>query len=175
MQIDVELVASARDGNAQAFSEIYDSLQGELYKYALYTLGNSFDAEDVVSETFFEAYRGIRRLREPEAFKSWIFRILSIRCKRKIAEYVKFRGNCDIDDFVDLSDDSMSEEDAAERSALVQALSTLSPEERMIVALSSLHGYTTLEISKILGKPQGTVSSKLCRTYAKLRKELEER
>ena len=71
--------------------------------------------------------------------------------------------------------DSMSEEDAAERSALVQALSTLSPEERMIVALSSLHGYTTLEISKILGKPHGTVSSKLCRTYAKLRKELEER
>ena len=171
MRIDVDLVEKARCGDVEAFSEIYDSIKDELYKYALYTLGNSCDAEDAVSETFFEAYRGIRRLNEPKAFKSWIFRILSIRCKRKISEYVKVRGNCDIDDFIDLSDEKSG--DISERSELLGALSTLSPEERMIVILSALHGYTTLEISRILNKPHGTISSKLCRTYAKLRTILE--
>ena len=84
---------------------------------------------------------------------------------------MKFRGNCDIDDFIDLADEK--NEDAGERAELLSALSELSSEERMIVILSSLHGYTTLEISKILGKPHGTISSKLCRTYAKLRTKLE--
>lgn len=171
MRIDVELVERARCGDTEAFSEIYDSIRDELYKYALYTLGNSCDAEDVVAEAFLEAYRGIKKLNEPRAFKNWMFRILSIRCKRKIAEYVRFRGNCDIDDFIDLADER--DEDISERSELLNAMSALSAEERMIVVLSALHGYTTLEISRILGKPHGTISSKLCRTYAKLRTMLE--
>ena len=45
-------------------------------------------------------------------------------------------------------------------------------EERMIVVLSVLHGYTNREIANMLGKPQGTISSKLHRTYAKLREML---
>ena len=56
MRIDVDLVERARCGDVEAFSEIYDSIKDELYKYALYTLGNSCDAEDAVSETFFEAF-----------------------------------------------------------------------------------------------------------------------
>lgn len=175
MQIDLALVEKARSGDETSFAMIYDIIAQELYKYALYTLGNSHDAEDVVAETFFEAFKGIKRLKEPQAFKSWMFKILSVRCKKKIAEYIKFRGNYDIDDFVDLSDDSLTAEEIAERTELARAISCLSTDERMIVVLTSMHGYTTLEISKILGIPHGTVSSKLCRTYAKLRKMLGER
>lgn len=175
MQIKLALVDEARHGSDMAFSELYDLVQHELYKYALYTLGNAHDAEDVVSETFFEAYKGIKKLKDPQAFKSWIFRILSIRCKKKIAEYIKFRGNYDIDDFIMLADEKESDKEIAERTEIAMALSVLTPEERMIVVLSAMHGYTTLEIAKILGRPHGTISSKLCRTYAKLRKMLEER
>ena len=55
---------------------------------------------------------------------------------------------------------------------IYSALSKLDGEERMIVVLSVLHGYTNREIAGMIGKPQGTVSSKLHRTYAKLREML---
>lgn len=53
---------------------------------------------------------------------------------------------------------------------LSQALSELAPDERAVVVLSAVQGYTTREIGEILDLPHGTVSSKLYRTLIKLRK-----
>ena len=64
------------------------------------------------------------------------------------------------------------EEDISESASLASALSKLESDERMIIILSVLHGYTNKEIAEMIGKPQGTVSSKLHRTYAKLREML---
>ena len=53
-------------------------------------------------------------------------------------------------------------------------LDTLSPEERQIVLLSVLEGYTMREIASMLEMPQGTVSSKLSRSLKKLRLQLQD-
>ena len=53
-----------------------------------------------------------------------------------------------------------------------EAMARLNPEERQIVLLSVLEGYTMREIGEILTLPQGTVSSKLHRTLKKLRRML---
>ena len=79
-----QLVTQAQAGSRAAFGELYESLAGDLYRMALYTLGSQQDAEDAVADTFAEAWKGIKNLREPEAFRSWMFRILSARCKRQI-------------------------------------------------------------------------------------------
>lgn len=171
--ISSELVINARNGDADAFCRLYDEIKDEMYRFALYTLGNASDADDVVSEAFIEAYRGIAKLREPAAFKSWIFRILRVRCGKKIAEYIGKRSVFSIEDFALSEGSDEKVESAAERKLLLlSALEKLSAEERMILMMSVLQGYTTLEISKIMRRPHGTVSSKLCRTYAKLKKEL---
>jgi RNA polymerase sigma-70 factor (ECF subfamily) len=47
---------------------VYDAIAPELYKVALYTLGNQQDAEDAVSETFVEAFKGIKNLRDAASF-----------------------------------------------------------------------------------------------------------
>ena len=142
-----------------------------MYKYALYALGNAHDAEDVVAETFLEAFRGISKLREADAFKGWIFKILSIRIKRRISRYVKEKNQLQIEDFAAdsaLRTDGMDSAVIA-RTDLLQALTILSPQERMILSLSVLYGYTTKQISQMLRCPHGTVSSKLHRSLQKLK------
>lgn len=174
MKVNFELVKSASLGDKEAFSEIYKSCYADLYKFALYTLGNAEDAADVVSDSFVEIWRGLPKLREPAAFSSWAFRILSIKCKKEIGLLINKRNTYNIDDLVETSDRNTADvdEDISESTALAGALAKLTPEERMIIVLSVLHGYSNKEIAEMLGKPQGTVGSKLSRTYAKLRKML---
>ncbi len=170
MLLSRETIAKAKSGDQQAFGQLYESVALELYRVALYTLGNPQDAEDAVSETFLEAWKGIGGLREEESFRPWIFRILSVRCKRKIGRYVKERGNIDLEDYVE----SGEEDQSARRAEVLEALNRLTAEEREIVVLSVLEGYTMREIAQIKEMPQGTVSSKLHRTLKKLRQMLHD-
>jgi RNA polymerase sigma-70 factor (ECF subfamily) len=173
--IDAEKVEAARLGDKESFAQVYEIIAPDLYKVALYTLGNSHDAEDAVSETFVDAYRGITKLRNALSFKPWMMKILSIRCKRKIAEYVRGKNVFDIENFAAiLSDDVDMAGEVSEQLTVMTALGRLNPQERMIVSLSVLQGYTTKEIASIMGSPQGTISSKLHRALAKLRRMLEQ-
>lgn len=168
MQLTQSDVRNARGGDREAFGRLYDAVARDLYRTALYTLGNPQDAEDVVAETFLEAWKGIHTLRVEGSFRQWIMRILSIRCKRRIGGYVREKGNIDIEDYLGegIPDDN------APRAEVREAMARLSPEERQIVLLSVLEGYTMREIGEILTLPQGTVSSKLHRTLKKLRRML---
>lgn len=167
----LEDVSLAQAGDREAFGRLYQSVALELYKMALYTLGNREDAEDAVSETFVEAWKGIHGLREAESFRPWILRILSIRCKRRIGGYVKEKGNIDLEDYIEQGDGG--DGGHARRSEVLEAMNRLNPEERELVVLSVLHGYTMREIAEIKDLPQGTVSSKLHRTLKKLKTMLE--
>ena len=57
VKLDTALVLEAQKGSQEGFTRLYEAVAPSLYRTALYTLGNSHDAEDVVSETFIEAYR----------------------------------------------------------------------------------------------------------------------
>ena len=168
-----QLVTQAQAGSRAAFGELYESLAGDLYRMALYTLGSQQDAEDAGADTFAEAWKGIKNLREPEAFRSWMFRILSARCKRQVAQIVTRKKEIDLDSYYETAEEA-APETATRRAELSEALGTLSPEERQIVLLSVLEGYTTREIASMLEMPQGTVSSKLSRSLKKLRLQLQD-
>lgn len=170
--IDTEIVRLAKEGNRESFAQVYDMIAPELYRVALYTLGNEQDAEDAVSETFVEAYKGIKNLRDESSFKRWMMTILSVRCKRHIAGYIKERKNIDIDDI--LEEPSMPDGvSPSDKISVWDAVETLSEEERQIVMLATVQGYTTREVSEMLELPHGTVSSKLHRTLKKLRRLLD--
>ena len=158
MELLEQDVAMAREGDRDAFGRLYNGVAADLYRMALYTLGNPQDAEDVVAETFLEAWKGIRGLRQ------WMMRILSVRCKRRIAGYIRERGSINIDDYIE----DAAPDTTGPRAEVRDAMARLAPEERQIVLLSVLQGYTMREL------PQGTVSSKLHRTFKKLRRMLED-
>jgi RNA polymerase sigma-70 factor (ECF subfamily) len=170
--VDVNVIRSAKLGDAASFAQVYDAIAPELYKVALYTLGNPQDAEDAVSETFVEAFKGIKNLREEASFKRWMMTILSVRCKRRIGGYIKERKTENIDDLIDLPAPD-SDQPSPEKLSVREALAALEPQERQIVVLVTVQGYTTREAAQILGLPHGTVSSKLFRTLKKLRKQLD--
>lgn len=170
MQISTQDIARARDGSREAFGRLYEAVALDLYRMALYTLGSPQDAEDVVAETFLEAWKGIHNLREPDSFRQWMMRILSVRCKRRVGRYVQEKGNIDIEDYLEEGIPDAS----GPRAEVRDAMARLAPDERQIVLLSVLEGYTMREIAEMLGLPQGTVSSKLHRTLKKLRQMLGE-
>ena len=174
MKVNNELVVRASKGDRDAFSDLYYSCYKDFYKFALYSIGNAEDAADAVSEAFVEIWRGIGKLRDPDSFCPWAFRILGVKCKKEISELIKRKVTYNFDDLIETPKEGSEniEEDIAESATLVSALSKLDADERMVVVLSVLHGYTNKEIAEMMGKPQGTVSSKLHRTYAKLREML---
>ena len=53
-------------------NKIYIDINNDLYKMALYILGNSELAKDIVSETIIDALKGIKKLKSADAFESWI-------------------------------------------------------------------------------------------------------
>lgn len=70
------------------FEQYYRQVYQDLYRFAWYTLGNPQDVEDVASEAVTDTYQGFAGLKRQESFRPWMFKILTIKCKRKLKEYV---------------------------------------------------------------------------------------
>lgn len=160
--VDVKL---ARKGSTEAFSRLYETVYKDLYHIALYSLRSPHDASDVVSDTVLDAYCSIDKLREPEKFRSWIMRILSVKIKRRQKEYLNTAEELDTD-FPEIDN---FDYDSVE---LKEALNKLDSESRLMLSMSVLGGYTSDEISEICEMKSGTVRSRLSRIKEKLRLEL---
>lgn len=166
----LEKVRRAKQGDTEAFAELYGEIYENMYRFALYTLRNTADAEDVVSEAVMDAFASIRKLRTEEAFKSWIFQILSNKCKDKLREYGKRTE--------ELDEDVMNQHygDGPEDAAITRKLFfELSDEERLIIGMHLFCGYKSREIAEILHMNENTVRSKESRGLKKMAGKMEVR
>lgn len=162
-----EIVKLAKNGDKNAFCQLYMAYNDRLYRYAYYKLSNSDDARDAVSDCIVEAYESISKLKNNDAFSSWIFKIMYRSCCKIIKNQSQNKQNEDIDS------SNASYEMNMESSELKYALSQLSQEEQDIVLLSIVAGYTSNEISKIMDIKPATIRSKQARALEKMRKFLE--
>lgn len=89
IQFKEELVRKAKNGDTKAFSLLYAGVCKEMYKFALYMMKHTEDAEDAVSETVISAFENIAKLKNESSFKSWIFTILGNQCRKMLGK----RGN----------------------------------------------------------------------------------
>ena len=172
----VNLVKKAKLGDSHSFAELYEMIYQDLYRAALYRLGNPEDAENIVGDTVLDAYAGINRLKDETAFRAWIFRILSNKCNRQIKEYVARRNMEAASSVKDMAETLSSNENgmrqAEARSMLSKAFSALSDEEKQIVTLTIYGEYDSGEISSVLELNRNTVRSKYSRALAKMRDRL---
>lgn len=164
-----ELVTLAKKGNAEAFGELYELYYKEMYCYACYVTGSEDFAQDAVADTVLSAYEQIKSLKNPKAFKGWLFRILCASCKRYYTENEKKKSLVYLDDENGGKTEPISGGGMELSLELKKALETLSNEEREIVLLSVLGKYRSHEIAQILDCPPSTVRSKLKRSLEKLR------
>lgn len=173
---EMVLVKLARKGDANAFAKLYETVYKDLYYFALYVMKNQQDAEDAVSETIIAAYENIKKLRIEEAFRSWIFKILSNICKKKL----KIRSKKEETETVQQKQEEMAVEgkqNFEEKQDIRDAWKLLTEEERYILSLSVFAGYNSKEIGEILGENgksmnTNTVRSKRSRALKKLGKIL---
>ena len=158
-------VLLAREGSTEAFARLYETVYEDLYHIALYSLRNSHDAADTVSDAVMDAFCSIKKLRRPEKFRSWIMAILAAKIKQKQRSYFEPED--------ELSDASpLSENFSFESVELREAVERLDSESRLLLSMSVLGGYSSDEISSLCGIKPGTVRSKLTRIKQKLRLEL---
>ena len=167
----IEQVQRAAAGDAAAFGVLYEQVYTDLYRYALYALGSREEAEDAVQETALEAFRGLHGLRQPDAFRGWMFTILSARCNRHIRGLIRRREETDLDACPLACPDFAGDRDTALR--LRAAIADLGPEDRRLVLLSVVGGYSGKEIAALLGRPEGTLRSRLHSSLATRQKGMD--
>lgn len=163
MEDYLQLVKKAKRGDTEAFAVLYTDIYENMYRFALYTLRNTADAEDVVSEAVTEAFASIKKLRSEEAFKSWVFQILSNKCKDKLREYAK--KTIELDETVSQN----CRIQGPEEGMIVRKLFfELADEERLIIGMHLFCGYKSREIAEILHMNENTVRSKESRGLKKM-------
>ncbi|MCI8488885.1 MAG: RNA polymerase sigma factor [Lachnospiraceae bacterium] len=168
MKQNLQQIKKAKLGDAAAFAELYRDIYADLYRFALYTLKNPTDAEDAVSETVTDAFTSIRKLRQEESFSSWIFKILSVKCKKRFQEIATLPEEL----LRDIPDEG-SMGNIAVYMDLRRQFFRLSDEERLIISMHIFAGYSSTEIAEILHMNANTVRSKESRALKKLSDQLE--
>ncbi|GCD95746.1 RNA polymerase sigma factor [Embleya hyalina] len=176
-----KLRSRIRDGDDDAFAELFDLYARSVYNHAFRLTGDWSTAEDVVSLTFFEAWRLRRRLdAEGGSLRPWLLGIATnivrnIRraTRRHAAAMSRLPPGGVLEDF---SDEVASRIDDADMLAAVRlALDTLRRTEREVLALCVWSGCDYPTAARALGIPVGTVRSRLSRARRKLAAAAENR
>lgn len=169
--INETIVKQAQNGNKQAFQSLYQEIYEDMYRMAYYLLQSKEDAEDAVSEAVFDMYRSITGLKKNDAFKAWAMKILSVKCKQKMKEYVQRRDEELVQD--DYADALNFEQQVVQRTDIMRAMNVLEKEEKIIVVCSAVAGMSSDEVGSVTGLKSATVRTKLKRALAKMKGRLE--
>lgn len=151
--------------NAEDFARKYEEVYQDMFRFALYTLKNRQEAEDVVSETVLYSWKGIRTLKNEDAFRAWIFRILATKCRQKLKSY--------LNRMEELPEDlAWRERDTSEDMDVRAAFYRLHDEERLVLSLNLFAGYSGREIAEMLDMNDNTVRSLKSRALKKMEQML---
>lgn len=167
------LFKAARSGNADAFGALYALYAQELYRYACAILHDRHTAEDAVQETCIKVYTNLKNIQKPDAVKAYFFKTLQNTAKTILRRGAFTVCGDEISETHPAPDNT--ETLAADRTDLQRALMRLSEEERQIVLLSAVAGFTSKEIAETVDLTAGAVRSKLSRSLEKLRIYLAEK
>lgn len=166
-----ELILKAQKGDKIAFEELIILINDDLYKIARARISNESDIEDAVQETMIETYKSIKKLSDPEKFKKWIIKILINKCNRIYRR--KYKKDLSIDEFeYDLKDTESDDIGNIESNLnFYDIIETLNYDERIVIILYYMEGYTVKEIKKLLKMNENTVYTHLHRAKQKIKKE----
>ena len=176
-----ELVKQARDGNRFAFDQLIDRYQGDIYRMIYYRIRARMDAEDLTQDVFIRAYRSISRLREPDRFRSWLFRIAVNRVNdylRKKRVRSIFKSSDENPDIQPQTTQFQEQPEALEQvlkedfwRQIGRIAKKLSKMEHEVFMLRFLDNLNINEIARIVKKSESTVKTHLYRALAKFKKE----
>ena len=166
-----------RSGDPAAIDDLLAQAQGIARRYSQAVCGRAPDSDDAMQEALLQTFRNARHIKEPKAFRSWLYRTVKNACligrRRKAID--RHTGSIH-DEAADPADKApgadLALESAEERDRIRAALARLAPAHREIVFLRDLEGLSTREVARVLGISEPNVKVRLHRAHVQLRKRL---
>ena len=169
------LVAKAVAGNAAAFATLYDTHVRRVYRQCYYRAGNRVDAEDLVQQTFLQAWQALPRYRRTGApFLAWL---LTISHNLAVSQQRKTHEVTDPDLEVPTTATSDPEAVALDRldhDEVRQAILQLKPDRQQVILLRFIEGYEVDEVAAAVGKSANHVRVLQHRALVDLRRLLQQ-
>lgn len=178
---DHRLIADCLSGRTAAFGELVRRYQDRLFNTVYRLTDNAEDAQDIVQDTFLNAYQSLESFKGDSLFFTWLYRIavntaISLKRKQRVALSIDAsrNGNSPHEplDGSDFSQPGLALERAEQERRIQEALNRLSPEHRAVLILKDMEGQKYESMAEILQVPIGTIRSRLHRARLELRELL---
>jgi RNA polymerase sigma-70 factor (ECF subfamily) len=165
------LVEQSRDGDAEAFAELYRRYLTPVYRFIFRRVGGDVAvAEDLTSQVFLEVLNSLSRYRERGQFVAWLFTIT----RRRLAD--RYR-KCEMDSLEDVNESLLGISDGLEQHEnmrrLKQLLASLDAEKRELLRLRFSAELSFADIAAVLGRSEAAVKMSLYRVLDSLRTQWE--
>src|SRR5215208_1771598 len=169
-----DLVRAAATGDAQALERLLMRAQEAAWRFSTSVCGHADDAEDAMQEALIKTYRYVGRIREPGAFKPWLYRTVRNAClmgrRKRAGEPTRLRS---LDEVVlshthamaiDARDPAMNPEQLAAnaglRRRLRRALRSLPAPYRAVLFLREMEGLSTREVATVMRMSEDNVKTR---------------
>jgi RNA polymerase sigma-70 factor (ECF subfamily) len=186
--IQRETIGNCKAGDEKAFAEVVLHYQKKVFNITYRMLGNLEEAKDLAQEVFISVFESIKDLKEEAKFDAWLKKITLNHCRNrwKYLKRRKYFNSDSLDDPVETEDGAMTKvisdpsdnpETLYEKKVVQQlvqrGLLNLKEDQRELIVLRDLQGFSYEEMGELLGLPEGTIKSKLHRARMDLKGILE--
>jgi RNA polymerase sigma factor (sigma-70 family) len=162
-----DLVVRASSGDNAAAAELLQSVWPDAYRIAWSVLNDRQAAEDAAQEACARAWSSLRRLREPERFPIWFYRIVVNECRRLRRAWGREAA---VAALIPCANEPPLEEGIDVR----RAIEALDPRLRLAVLLRYYYQLNSTEIAEVVRASPVTVRWRLMLAHRRLRRLLEE-
>lgn len=172
------------DGDYDAFEELVEKYQGRVYRHLRKMVRDSHHAEDLLQETFLNAYKGLKGFTGASSFPTWLFRIATnaalMFLRKKRPESVEYddqigdRGDrvnmAAAPQFISTPLEVLLSKEGREK--IEEAIDGLPALYRTVIVLRDVEGFSLKEVADIMGSSMAAVKSRLHRARHSVRDEL---
>lgn len=174
-------VEALRKGDRGSFARLIEEHSPQIYRLALRMLGDPQEAEDVLQETFLNAFRAIGTFENRSSLGTWLYRIAANQALMRLRRSAPLEVSVDeslageegeevpsqLYDWCCLPEEEFMTSEA--QAQLEAAIGQLPPSLRAVFVLRDLHGLSTQETAEALGITAGAVKTRLSRARLRLR------
>jgi RNA polymerase sigma-70 factor (ECF subfamily) len=174
---DESLISATLAGDERAFALLVARYKRRIFGLAARFARDSDEVEDICQEVFIKAFENLAAFRHDAPFEHWLTRIAVRASHDALRRRRREKGQSGFDDYVfevrDYAAEARQEARLA-RELLKWALSRLKEEERIVITLLELEGYSVREISSLTGWSETNVKVRAHRARQVLKRVLEE-
>ena len=178
VEADEALVLRSRGGDREAFEELVRRTSRAVFARVYLETGDAGWAEDLVQETFLTAWRSIKSLNNPQAFRAWLISIAHTALLQAVRRESREKSRGSDEQLAALADGRPGPAESVElrdhREAVLAALRAMPAEYRLPLTMRYLGGADYQTIGRELALSNGSLRGLLNRGMAMLRAQMKE-